>query len=50
MGIFDYMGFMALRLAPNRFMIIGQDFQGYAASENEAWRIIRDVTSRPCWE
>jgi hypothetical protein len=48
--VFEYNGFIALRLAMNWYMVMGQNLRGYATSENEAWQIIKDAISRQCWE
>jgi hypothetical protein len=41
--IFHYLGFTVCRLAPDWFMVIGQNFRGYATSKNEAWQLINGV-------
>jgi len=46
--IFEYLGFTVYRLAPDWFMFMGQNFQGYATSENEAWHLINGFIAGQC--
>jgi hypothetical protein len=48
--IFEHLGYTALRLASDWYMVIGQNFRGYAASKDEAWHIIQEIISQHCWE